>query len=77
MDYLVRLESDVRKGVAKGEHMLSVFFDLEKAYDMTWRHGIIQDMYEAGLRGHLPAYVQEFLKERKFLGQNRKSAVGK
>ena len=47
LDHLVRLESEVRKCFAKGEHMLSVFFDLEKAYELTWRLGILQDMHIA------------------------------
>ena len=66
MDHLVRLENEVRKAFAREEHMVSVFFDLEKAYDMTWRHGILEDLYSAGMRGHLPQYIQEFLKDRKF-----------
>ena len=49
IDHLVRLESEVIKAFAIEVHMLSVFFDLEKAYDM-WRHGIIQDMHEARLK---------------------------
>ena len=66
VDHLVRLESEVRKIFALKEHMVSVFFDLEKAYDTMWRYGILRDMYAAGLRGCLPKYVQEFLSERKF-----------
>ena len=45
LDQLVRLESEVRRGFVKGEYVLSVFFDIEKTYDMTWRQGILQDMY--------------------------------
>ena len=32
--------------------MLSVFFDLEKAYHTTWRYGILQDLHILGLRGN-------------------------
>ena len=60
LNHLVRLESEVRKWFAKGEHMLSAFFHLGKAYDMTWRHGILQDMHSAGLRGYLPEYIYSF-----------------
>ena len=38
LKHLVKLESEVRKCLARSEHMVSVFFDLEKAYDMTWKH---------------------------------------
>ena len=30
------------------------FFDLEKAYDTTRKHGIMRDLYNMDLRGRLP-----------------------
>ena len=45
---------------------MSVFFDLEKAYDTTWRHGILKAIYSAGLRGELPLFIQAFLARRFF-----------
>ena len=77
MDHLVRLENEIRKAFALGEHMVSVFFDLERAYDMTWKYGILRDLRDAGLRGYLPKYVREFLMDRKFQVriQNYVSAV--
>ena len=56
----------MRTAYAFNEHLLSVFFDLEKAYDMTWRYGILQDLHDAGLRGRLPNYIAAFLTEREF-----------
>ena len=53
-DQLVRLESYIRDGLLRGEHVVSIFFDLEKAYDTTWKHGIMRDLHETGLRGRLP-----------------------
>ena len=26
--------------------MVSIFFDLEKAYDTTWKYGIMNDLYD-------------------------------
>jgi ribonuclease HI len=66
MDHLVRLERAVRDAFANGEHFVSLFFDLEKAYDMTWRYGILKDLSEAGLTGFLPKYIKSFLNCRKF-----------
>ena len=40
-DHLVRFDSYVRNAFAKKEHVLAIFFDLEKAYDTTWKHGPI------------------------------------
>ena len=62
VDHLVRLESVIRVAFVNSEHFVSVFFDLEKAYDRTWRHGIVMDMHTAGLKGRLPIFTTKFLK---------------
>ena len=36
-DNLIRLETFIRDAFIKKEHVVAVFFDLEKAYDTTWR----------------------------------------
>jgi ribonuclease HI len=58
IDHLVRLETT--------KHVVSVFFDIEKAYDTAWRYGIMRDLHTYGLRGRLPLYVQQFLMNRMF-----------
>ena len=49
LDHLVRMENEVRKAFALGEHQISAFFDIKKAYDMTWRCGIMKDLQDHGL----------------------------
>ena len=66
VDHLVRLDTYVRRGFARGEKVISISFDMEKAYDKTWRYDIMKNMYDAGLRGRLPLYIQEFLWDRSF-----------
>jgi hypothetical protein len=65
-DHLIRLESFIREGFVRREHVVSVFFDLEKAYDTTWKYGILQDLHNCGLRGRLPELVSSFLANRYF-----------
>jgi len=65
-DQLLRLESFIREAFVRREHVVSVFFDLEKAYDTTWKYGILRDLHQSGLRGHLPAFVSNFLNNRNF-----------
>ena len=48
----------------KKEHVLTIIFDLEKAYDTTWKHGILADLWHLGFRGHHPRLIQSFLSER-------------
>ena len=38
-----------------------MFFDLEKAYDTTWRYGILKDIHKLGLIGRLPTFIENFL----------------
>ena len=66
LDHLVRFEAFIRNAFVKKEHVLTIFFDLEKAYDTTWKHGILADLWNLGLRGHLPRFIQSFLSERSF-----------
>ena len=53
-------------GFVKNQHTVGIFFDLEKAYDTTWKGGIIKDLHEMGLKGRLPLFIDNFLKRRKF-----------
>ena len=63
-DNLVRLETFIRDAFIKKEHVVAVFFDLEKAYDTTWRYGILKDIHKLGLRGRLPTFIENFLADR-------------
>ena len=65
-DQLLKLESYIRDGMANGQHVVAVFFDLEKAYDTTWKYGILADLHSAGLRGRLPTFISNFLSNRTF-----------
>jgi len=37
-----------------------------KAYDTTWKFGILKDLHDAGLWGQLPLFIAGFLCDRKF-----------
>ena len=65
-DQLVQFDSFIRNAFAKKEHVLAIFFDLEKAYDTTWKHGILSDLYDLDFRGHLPTFIDGFLSHRLF-----------
>jgi len=65
-DHLVRLESFVREAFVQRHHAVAIFFDLEKAYERTWKYGIMKDVHNAGLRGRLPCFIEGFLRNRNF-----------
>ena len=62
-DQLIRLESFIRDSFLKGNYIVSVFFYLEKAYDMVWKHGVIRHLHKVGLRGRMPMFIQNFSSE--------------
>ena len=66
MDHVVRLETSIREANIQRQHLIVVFFDLEKAYETTWRYGIMKDLHNIGLRGRLPNFIKAFLTDRKF-----------
>ena len=65
-DVLLRLESSICEAFASKQHHVTVFFDLEKAYDTVWRYGILRVIHECGLRGELPLFIKMFLENRFF-----------
>ena len=66
LDHLVRFETFIREGFINKEHVVSVFFDLESAYDTTWKYGIMNDLHDFGIRGRLAYFTSAFLNERQF-----------
>ena len=66
VDNLVTLETSIRDAFVGRKHLVSIFFDLEKAYDTIWKHGILLDLYKTGLRGRLPMFICDFLSDRYF-----------
>ena len=66
IDHLVRFETFVREAFINRQHVVSVFFDLESAYDTTWKYGILKDLHDFGLRGRLPLFISAFLDKRFF-----------
>lgn len=65
-EHLLRLETTIRNANAHQEHVITIFFDLHKAYDTTWNFGIMKDLHNMGLRGRLPLIIKQFLSRRSF-----------
>ena len=63
---LIKLEHDIRSAFTRKHMVLAVFFDLEKAYDTTWKRGILDQMKNIGLRGNLPTFISNLLSNRTF-----------
>ena len=57
------METSIRDAFVGREQLFSIFFYLEKAYDTTWKHGILLDLYKTGLCGRLPMFICDFLSD--------------
>ena len=66
VDQLVRLENFIKDAFLYEDHVVGVFFDLAKAYDTTWKYGILKDLHDMGIRGNLAFFIQNFLSDRTF-----------
>ena len=64
VDHLVSLERYVRDAFAQKQQAVGLFFDLQKSFESTWQYGIIRHLHRRGLRGRLPAFVAEYLRDR-------------
>ena len=66
VDHLIRLETFIHDAFIQNQHLVAVFFDLQKAYDTTWKHGIQQYLHDMGSRGNLPILLVFFSTEITF-----------
>ena len=60
VNHLIRLETFIRDAFIQNQHLVAVFFDLQKASDTTWKHGILKDLHDMGLRGNWPIFIGNF-----------------
>ena len=65
-DPLARLHTCISSAFARTESVLAVFFDLEKAYDTSWRYHILHQVSCAGITGNMGVFLQNFLRDRSF-----------
>ena len=65
INHLVNFESFIREAIIRKENATTVFFNLEKAYDTTWKNGIMKDLYDTGLKGRMLKFIN-FLNDRTF-----------
>lgn len=65
-DALIRLSSDILEAIDNKEHLVAIFFDMAKAYDTTWRYGILKSIHRIGIRGAMALFIQNFLTDRTF-----------
>ena len=61
---IVNLESSINKSYSNKESTLTIFLDIEKAYDMIWRKIIIIKLQKMGIYGRITHWINNFLTDR-------------
>ena len=64
MDPLLMLTREIENAFAMQNQTIAVFFDLEKAYDTTWRAGILQQLIAWNIGGNMLGCLKDFLSDR-------------
>ena len=68
-DNHARLQTAIPDAFAQRHHLVAIFFDLRKAYDITWRHSFLHNIYTLRIRGLLAHFIRRFLGRRYFKTQ--------
>ena len=66
IDSLSHLEDYVRRAFERKQITVALFFDIQKAYDTTWRYSILKTLYDNDIKGHLPSFIKNFMLDRTF-----------
>ena len=68
LDLLLNLSTEICNSFLRRQHLVAVFLDIQKAYDQTWRYGILQTLYNWGFRGNLPNFIRNIMTYRVRVG---------
>lgn len=60
------LEAEIMNAFTNKEELLAVIFDLESAYNLTWRANIIRSFNRIGIKGRIVHFINKFLNNRTF-----------
>ncbi|GBN59617.1 hypothetical protein AVEN_124081-1 [Araneus ventricosus] len=66
LDNIINLETQIRNAFDHRNHLVSIFFDIEKAYDHTCHHRILRSLHDSAFQGNLSIFIQNFLSSRIF-----------
>lgn len=64
IDQTIHLENEIAKAKCHGEYLLAVFIDLEKAFDMLWKEGLLYKLKQFGINGRMFMWIKNFLTDR-------------
>ena len=64
LDNLTSLVTEIQQAFAAKKYHITLFLDLQKAYDTCWKKHVLKQLKSFNLTGSLPIYIQNFLCNR-------------
>ena len=64
LDNLGEIVTEIQHAFAHQKYHVSIFLDLEKAYDTCWNQHLLQQLENFGMSGNLPIFIQHFVENR-------------
>jgi ribonuclease HI len=64
IDCLMNIENDLLNALACDNSVIAVTLDIEKAYEMVWKHRVLELLQNLGIKGNTLAFVKNFLSNR-------------
>ena len=65
-DQILRLQDTILRNIKNKNTVLGVFLDLEKAYDMLWKRGLLHKINHININGKMFTYIKSFINNRTF-----------
>ena len=60
----MRLQDDINKSLHIKCNTIGIFIDLEKAFDMIWREGLLHKLHALGICDNIYHWIKDFLSDR-------------
>lgn len=57
---------EMHSSFSNQQHIIAVFFDITKTFDILWKNEIVKELKEWGVDGRILLFIQQFLTERNF-----------
>jgi len=64
LDQILRFQDHILKSMGQRGYTLAVFIDLEKAFDLMWRDGLLFKLRKLGVGRNVYQFVRAFLSNR-------------
>jgi hypothetical protein len=64
LTHLLDLKEEIVDAFERKCSVVSIFFDIEKAYDTAWKYDILRKLTTNGIKGRLSYFISNFLQDR-------------